>query len=174
MGGTERVWMTRHAHKRLQTELDTLVAWRCADVAHGADEVENLVILETRRKDRIREVTDLLNKAIVCDTPVDTGTAGPGMVITVGYDTGLSETFLLGVPGAEDDDIPVYSVRSPLGRAVVGASTGQRRTYRVASGANLPVTLLKVVPYDSVRRASTEGIRMQGVCDRCKNIDAGP
>ncbi len=70
------------------------------------------------------------------------------MVLTVRYDdTGEIETFLLGVRGAEDADIDVYSMQSPLGSAIAGAHVGEQRTYSIPSGANLPVTLLKAVPY---------------------------
>ena len=62
-------------------------------------------------------------------------------------DTGEIETFLLGVRGVEDADIDVYSMQSPLGSAIVGARPGEQRTYCIPSGANLPVTLLKAVPY---------------------------
>ena len=85
---------------------------------------------------------------MVGEDPPDDGIAEPGMVLTVRYDdTGEIETFLLGVRGVEDADIDVYSVQSPLGSAIVGARPGEQRTYSIPSGANLPVTLLKAVPY---------------------------
>ena len=62
-------------------------------------------------------------------------------------DTGEIETFLLGVRGAEDADIDVYSMQSPLGRAIAGARVGEQRTYSIPSGADLPVTLIKAMPY---------------------------
>ena len=77
----------------------------------------------------------LTNNATVDEDPVDTGTAEPGMVVTVGYDNGLSETFLLGVPGAKEADIPVYSVRSPQGRKPARDATG---------GPALPLCALQV------------------------------
>ena len=70
------------------------------------------------------------------------------MVLTICYDdTGDSETFLLGVRGAECGDMEVYSNQSPLGAAIAGARPGERRTYTLPSGATLTVTLLKAVPY---------------------------
>ena len=85
---------------------------------------------------------------MVGEDPPDDGIAEPGMVLTVRYDdTGEIETFLLGVRGAEDADIDVYSMQSPLGSAIAGARPGEQRTYSIPSGANLPVTLLKAVPY---------------------------
>ena len=70
------------------------------------------------------------------------------MVVTIRYDaTGDTDTFLLGVHGAEYADMAVYSIESPLGAAIAGARPGERRTYRLPDGAALAVTLLKAVPY---------------------------
>ena len=70
------------------------------------------------------------------------------MVVTIRYDaTGDTDTFLLGVHGAEYADMAVYSIESPLGAAIAGARPAERRTYRLTNGAALAVTLLKAVPY---------------------------
>jgi transcription elongation factor GreA len=70
------------------------------------------------------------------------------MVVTIRYGaTGDTETFLLGVRGAEYGDMAVYSVQSPLGSAIVGARPGEQRTYTSPGGVALTVTLLKAVPY---------------------------
>ena len=109
---------------------------------------DNLVANYTARQARIRQIQDLLTNAVVGEDPPDDGIAEPDMVLTVRYDdTGEIETFLLGVRGVEDADIDVYSMQSPLGSAIVGARPGEQRTYSIPSGANLPVTLLKAVPY---------------------------
>ena len=66
------------------------------------------------------------------------------MVVTIRYDaTGDTDTFLLGVHGAEFADMAVYSVESPLGAAIAGARPGERRTYRLPDGAALAVTVLE-------------------------------
>jgi transcription elongation GreA/GreB family factor len=78
------------------------------------------------------------------------------MVLTIRYDDdGETETFLLGVRGAEDSELEVYSVHSPLGSAIAGARPGEQRTYTIPSGANLPVTLLSAVPYGAHAPKST-------------------
>jgi transcription elongation GreA/GreB family factor len=70
------------------------------------------------------------------------------MVVTVRYDaTGDTDTFLLGVHGAEYADMAVYSIQSPLGAAIAGARAGERRSYQLPTGATISVTLLKSVPY---------------------------
>ncbi len=148
MTTTERLWMTREAHTRLQAELAALRSRPNIVPEDFMDYDDNLVANYTARQARIRQIQDLLSNAVVGEDPPDDGIAEPGMVLTVRYDdTGETETFLLGVRGAEDADIDVYSMQSPLGRAIAGARPGEQRTYSIPSGANLPVTLLKAVPY---------------------------
>jgi len=149
MTSTEPVWMTREAHTRLQIELAALRSRPNIEVPDDfMDYDANLVANYTARQARIRQIQDLLTNAVVGEDPPDDGVAEPGMVLTVRYDdTGEIETFLLGVRGAEDADIDVYSMQSPLGSAIAGACTGEQRTYSIPSGSHLPVTLLKAVPY---------------------------
>ena len=149
MTSTEPVWMTRQAYTRLGAELAALRSRPNIEVPEDfMDYDDNLVANYTARQARIHQIQDLLTNAVVGEDPPDDGIAEPGMVLTVRYDdTGEIETFLLGVRGAEDADIDVYSMQSPLGSAIVGARPGEQRTYSIPSGANLPVTLLKAVPY---------------------------
>jgi transcription elongation GreA/GreB family factor len=68
------------------------------------------------------------------------------MVLTVRYaDSGDTETFLLGVRGAEGSDIEVYSPNSPLGRALLGATPGDHRDYLLPNGREQRVTLVAAV-----------------------------
>ena len=91
------------------------------------DADENLNAIQNARQGRVQHIHDLLMNAVVGEDPPDDGIAEPGMVLTVRYDeTGETETFLLGVPGAEAGDIEVYSMQSPLGTAIAGARAGQR------------------------------------------------
>jgi transcription elongation factor GreA len=149
MTHTERVWMTREAHTRLKTELAALRSRRGIEVPDDfIDDDDNLIAANMARQARIHQIQQLLAKAIVGEDPPDDGIAEPGMVLTVRYDdTGEIETFLLGVRGVEDAGMDVYSMQSPLGRAIAGARPGEQRTYSIPSGANLPVTLVKAVPY---------------------------
>ena len=149
MTSTERLWITRQAHTRLQAELAALRSTPSVEVPDDfMDYDDNLVAKYAARQARIRQIQDLLTNAVAGEDPPDDGVAEPGMVLTVRYDdTGEIETFLLGVRGAEDTDIDVYSMHSPLGRAIAGARVGEQRTYSIPSGAELPVTLLKAVPY---------------------------
>lgn len=129
-------WISPQAYERLQRELATL-RQLCAN---GTADYE--------RRTRITQIHDLLANSVVGEDPPDDGVAEPGMVLTIRYDdTGDTETFLLGVRGAECADMEVYSSQSPLGAAVTGARPGERRTYRLPTGAALTVTLLNAVPY---------------------------
>lgn len=146
---TERPWMTREAHTRLKAELADLRSRRGIEIPDDLmDYDDDLMAAHVARQVRISQIQRLLGTAVVGDDPPDDGIAEPGMVLTVRYDdTGGTETFLLGVRGVEDAGIDVYSMQSPLGSAIAGARVGEQRNYFIPSGAKLPVTLLKAVPY---------------------------
>lgn len=74
--------------------------------------------------------------------------AEPGMVLTIRYDrTGETETFLLGRRGSDGADVTVYSMASPLGRAIAGARPGDQLIYPIPDERGVLVTLLDAVPY---------------------------
>ena len=147
MATTTRVWISPQAHERLHRELDTLRFLFSAGIADG-DTDENAAAVRRAWEVRIQQIHDLLINAVVGEDPPDDGIAEPGMVVTIRRDaTGDTETFLLGVHGAEYADMPVYSIESPLGAAITGARAGERRTYHLPNGTPLAVTLLKAVPY---------------------------
>jgi transcription elongation GreA/GreB family factor len=147
MTNAQRVWISPQAYERLQQELATLRQLSAAGVVNG-DTDENAAAVQRGWQTRIQQIYDLLVNAVVGEDPPDDGIAEPGMVVTIRYDdTGDTETFLLGVRGAEYGDMEVYSIQSPLGAAIAGARPGERRTYRLPSSAALSVTVLKAVPY---------------------------
>jgi transcription elongation GreA/GreB family factor len=147
MTSSNRVWISTQAHERLQKELATLR--ELAEAASDDDSSDaNASAVQRGWQVRIQQIHDLLVNAVVGDDPPNDGVAEPGMVVTVRFDdTGDTETFLLGVRGAEYGDMEVYSVQSPLGGAIVGARPGEQRSYELPSGARLAVTMLKAVPY---------------------------
>ncbi|MDX1884740.1 GreA/GreB family elongation factor [Mycolicibacterium sp. 120270] len=147
MANPTRVWISPQAHERLNRELDTLRFLFSAGVTDGEAD-ENAVAVHRAWEIRMQQIHDLLINAVVGEDPPNDGIAEPGMVVTIRYDaTGDVDTFLLGVHGAEYADMAVYSIDSPLGAALSGARGGERRTYRLADGAAMTVTLLKAVPY---------------------------
>ncbi len=140
MTDTHGVWMTQQAKDRLLAELAELSAPQAASGNEDIDE-------QQARQARIHQIHDLLAVAVVGQDPPDDGVAEPGMVLTVRYGDGDTETFLLGVRDDDQGGLEVYSPQSPLGMAITGARPGEERTYQVPSGANVTVTLLDAVPY---------------------------
>jgi transcription elongation factor GreA len=146
MPTTQRNWISTHAYERLRRELDTLRFLFSAGIADGEND-ENAAAVRRAWEIRIQQIHDLLINAVVGEDPPNDGIAEPGMVVTVRYDaTGDTDTFLLGVHGAEFADMQVYSIQSPLGAAIAGARPRERRTYELPDGP-LTVTLINAVPY---------------------------
>ncbi|MFD2469720.1 GreA/GreB family elongation factor [Amycolatopsis silviterrae] len=137
---SSRPWLTADAHARLAAELAAL---RREPDLDGDD----LLDRRQHRLARIRQLQDLLRDAVVGEDPPDDGIAEPGMVLTVRYDDGGVETFLLAVRDEAGSDLEVCSPDSPLGQALDGAKPGERREYEVPSGAVVRVTLVEAYPY---------------------------
>ncbi|TQM33487.1 GreA/GreB family elongation factor [Nocardia bhagyanarayanae] len=155
----QRVWISQDAHQRLQAELDELRALLDRDAVDSGSTDENRIALQRARQARINHILDMLTHAVVGEDPPDDGVAEPGMVLTVRYDdTGDTETFLFASRAAEHGDIEIYSPQSPLGEALLGARTGEQRTYRTPAGATVPVTVLAAVPYSLHRSREGEPI----------------
>ncbi|WP_099041764.1 GreA/GreB family elongation factor [Mycobacterium neglectum] len=144
---SQGIWISSEAYEGLHEELATLRRL-CAAAVEDGDTGENATAIERARQSRIQQIHDLLVYAVVGEDPPNDGIAEPGMVVSVRYDdTGDTESFLIGVPGTELGDTTVYSVQSPLGAAILGARPGERRSFKLPSGAELSVTMLAAVPY---------------------------
>ena len=159
MSTPTRVWISASAHRRLHAELNELNEMVARD-AVGEDGIDdNLLAIQRARQSRIQQIHDLLVYAVVGDDPPDDGVAEPGMVLTVRYDDDDddTETFLLGVRGTEHDGMEVYSLQSPLGRAILGAQPGEQRSYLTPAGTPIAVTLLTAVPYGLHRLSGGDG-----------------
>ncbi|MDQ1319297.1 MAG: transcription elongation factor GreA [Actinomycetota bacterium] len=138
------VWLSPHARQRHEAELVELMSRH--DVSGDTDDDGGVVEAWLARRTRIGEIHELLSNAADGTFPPDDGVAEPGMVLTVRYaDSGDTETFLLGVRGAEGSDIEVYSPNSPLGRALLGATPGDHRDYLLPNGREQRVTLVAAV-----------------------------
>lgn len=156
---TDGVWMTRRAYIRLQAELAALRSEPGIEVPDDLMDYDDEAI--AARRARIARIDGLLANAIVGEDPPDDGIAEPGMVLTVRLDgSGRLETFLMGVRGLEDADIQVYSAKSPLGSAIIGARIGEQRVHSSPSREDAPVTLLEAIPYGAY---SKNGSRAQSV-----------
>ena len=97
---------------------------------------------------RIRQLTHLLDRATIGETPPDDGIVEPGMVVTVEM-FGEEETFLLGSREITDDSMHVFSEQSPIGSAVNGLKVGDVATYSAPNGKQIEVKILHTRPYES-------------------------
>lgn len=137
--------MTRQQYTRLRNKLNALRAGLIVEVP---DDLMDFDAKTSALQRRIREIQNLLAKAVIAENPSGDPIAEPGMVLTIRYDaTGETETFLLGRRGSEGADIKVYSMASPLGRAIAGARPGDQRIYSIPDETGQLVTLLEAVPY---------------------------
>jgi transcription elongation factor GreA len=155
-------WLTQEAYDRLKAELDQLIANRPVIAAEINDRREEGDLRENggyhaareeqgQQEARIRQLQELLNNAKVGEAPTQSGVALPGSVVTVKYDDGETETFLIATrqEGVSDGKLEVFSPNSPLGSALIGAKEKEIREYTVPSGNTVKVELVKAEPYHS-------------------------
>lgn len=162
MSSSDVTWLTPESHDRLKKELDDLIANRAAlateinDRREEGDLKENAGYHAAREEQgvqeaRIRQLQELLNTAQVGKAPQKSGVALPGSVVTVYYDGDESdtETFLIATreEGAKDENLEIYSPKSPIGAALLDTPVGETRKYTVPSGAEVSVTLVSAEPY---------------------------
>lgn len=151
-------YLTQDAFDRLKAELDHLsgegrteISRRIESAREEGDLRENGGYHAAKEEQgkmeaRIRQLEQLLDTAIIGETPPDDGIVEPGMVVTVEM-FGDEETFLLGSREISDDSIQVFSEKSPIGAAVNGHSVGETVTYATPSGKDVQVKILKTKPY---------------------------
>ncbi|BBY37497.1 hypothetical protein MMAN_16310 [Mycobacterium mantenii] len=170
MTSTKSIWMTRQQYTRLRNKLNAL---RSGLIVEVPDDMMDFDANRSARQRRIREIQNLLAKAVVGEAgedPAGDSIAEPGMVLTIRYDvTGETETFLLGRRGSEGAKIKVYSMASPLGRAIAGARPGDQRIYSIPGETGRLVTLVEAVPYEMHLR---QGL-VTGSPPR-RNVNSGP
>lgn len=163
MAESNSPWLTQESYDKHKAELDALYANRPVIAAEINERREEGDLKENAGYDaareqqgqeeaRIRYLEDLLQRATVGEIPQESGTALVGTVVHVYYDGDKSdiETFLIGTRGADSDNpnLETYSTDSPLGRAILGATEGETRTYKSPSGDEVSVTLISADPYD--------------------------
>jgi transcription elongation factor GreA len=156
-----KTWLSQDAHDRLQAELDELIAARPVIAAeinarreegdlrenggyHAAREEQG------KQEGRILYLKELLRTAEVGGEAQTSDNVVPGSVVTIYFDDDKSdtETFLLGSREiASTTDLTVYSPESALGKAILGAGSGQTVTYTAPSGADIKVTVVEFAPF---------------------------
>ncbi|GMA40666.1 transcription elongation factor GreA [Mobilicoccus caccae] len=153
-------YLTQEAYDRLEAELKYLSSEGRTEISkrieaardegdlrenggyHAAKEEQG------KMEARIRQLTHLLQTAVVGETPPDDDVVEPGMLVTVDM-FGDELKFLLGSREilGDGDDIDVYSEKSPMGEAINGKKAGDEATYDAPNGKSITVKILKAKPY---------------------------
>ena len=159
MNQPTQTWLTQEAADRLAAELAELEGPLRAEIikkietarAEG-DLKENGGYHAAREEQgkiegRIRQLKHMLEHAHIGTPPAgESGVVGLGMLVTVDI-AGDEIKFLLGSREIASDDVDVYSKKSPLGAAVLGAKVGQTVTYTAPTGKQIQVAVLEAQPF---------------------------
>ena len=156
---TSASFLTQEAYDRLKAEFEQLSGEGRTDIAAKIEEArsegdlkENGGYIAAKEEQgkmeaRIRQLEDLLRNEVVGQSTTSEGEVGSGMVVTVDM-FGDEEKFLLGsreISGHSDLD--VYSEKSPLGAAILGAKVGDTVSYEAPNGKTVEVKVLAATPY---------------------------
>jgi transcription elongation factor GreA len=156
---TAASFLTQEAYDRLKSELTKLSGEGRSDISKKIESARDEGDLKEnggyhaakeeqgKMEARIRQLTQLLENATVGRAPADDGIVEPGMVVTVEL-FGDRLTFLLGNREiAGDSDLPVYSEKSPLGKAILDLKAGDATSYLDPKGNEIKVTVLDAKPF---------------------------
>jgi len=151
---SSQTWLTQEAANRLAAELADLETVGRTEVikkieaarAEG-DLKENGGYHAARDEQgkieaRIRQLKQMLENATIGAPPASAdGIVGSGMVVSaIVADDEMR--FLLGSREIATDDLDVYSEKSPLGAAVLGAKIGDKVSYTLPNGKSISVEIL--------------------------------
>ena len=151
---SSQTWLTQEAADRLAAELANLETVGRTEVikkieaarAEG-DLKENGGYHAARDEQgkieaRIRQLKQMLENATIGAPPASAdGVVGAGMVVSaIVADDEMK--FLLGSREIASDDLDVYSEKSPLGAAVLGAKIGEKVSYTLPNGKSISVEIL--------------------------------
>ncbi|MEU3847008.1 transcription elongation factor GreA [Micrococcus terreus] len=153
-------WLTQEAYDRLKKELDERSGPGRAEIIDRIEQAREEGDLkenggyhaareeQSKNEGRILELTHLLETARVGAAPADDGVVESGMVVEAKI-AGEKTTFLFGNREIADDedDLEVYSERSPLGEAIHGVKAGESVTYTAPNGKDITVEIIKATPY---------------------------
>jgi transcription elongation factor GreA len=150
-----KTWLTQEAADRLAAELAHLettgrseIVKKIESARAEGDLKENGGYHAAREEQgkmeaRIRQLKHMLDNAEIGTAPANAdGVVAPGMKVTVEI-MGDEMQFLLGSREIASGDLDVYSEKSPLGAAVMGAQVGDEKSYTAPNGKNITVKVLK-------------------------------
>ena len=154
-----QTWLTQEAADRLRNELEQLEGPIRAEIVkkieaaraegdlkenggyHAAREEQG------KNEARIKQLKHMLEHAHIGAPPVgESGVVGPGMIVTIDI-AGDEMKFLLGSREISSGDLDVYSEKSPLGSAVMGAKVGDTVSYTAPNGKVFKVAVLEAQPF---------------------------
>ena len=156
-------WLTQEAYDRLQAEREEREGPKRQEIVdrieaareegdlrenggyHAAKEEQG------KNEGRIQQLKYLLENSEVGQKPADDGVVEPGMRVEAEI-AGKKITFLLGSREVADtlvgdDDLQVYSEKSPMGQAIMGHKVGDELTYQAPNGKDIPLKVLAAKPY---------------------------
>jgi transcription elongation factor GreA len=149
-----KTWLTQEAADRLAAELTHLegpgrseVIKKIESARAEGDLKENGGYHAAREEQgkmeaRIRQLKAMLENAEIGAPQISAdGTISPGMKVTVEI-MGDQMEFLLGSREIASGDLDVYSEKSPLGSALLGAKVGDERSYTAPNGKVIRVKIL--------------------------------
>ena len=152
-------WLTQEAADRLSAELVSLettgrseIIKKIESARSEGDLKENGGYHAAREEQgkieaRIRQLKHMLENAEIGTAPNNAdGSISPGMRVTVEI-MGDEMEFLLGSREISSGDLDVYSEKSPLGAAVMGAKIGDTKSYNAPNGKTISVKILKAEVY---------------------------
>ena len=151
-------WLTQEAFDRLKHELDYLTGEGRAEIVSRIEAAREEGDLKEnggyhaakdeqgKREARIRQLQQLLESAEVGQAPPDDGVVEPGMLVTARL-AGEEVRFLLGSREAAEEDLEVFSEKSPLGAAINGKRAGETATYTTPKGKELTVEIIDAKPF---------------------------
>jgi transcription elongation factor GreA len=146
------------AHARLVAEFEDLTTRGRIEVAQKIERARELGDLsenadyhaakdeQGHMEGRIRHLEAILGNCEIVES-VDDGTVKPGSVVTVLYegdDEDDALTYLIASIEERHDAYDTMSPNSPLGRALMGATVGDKVTYATPTGAELVVEVVSV------------------------------
>lgn len=150
-----KTWLTQEAADRLAAELAHLETTGRSEIVKKIEAARSEGDLKEnggyhaareeqgKMEARIRQLKHMLENAEIGTPPsIEEGIVAPGMKVTVEI-MGDEMQFLLGSREIASGDMDVYSEKSPLGAAVMGAKIGDEKTYTAPNGKNITVKVLK-------------------------------